>query len=93
MVAKDYFILANDIHSFFMFESIGFRLIDRGYVKNYRVNCMLEIDSNMCVFGHQNGVLTLWNVSKRKFSQEELTRLNKNIVDETIASIDQTILA
>lgn len=65
LLAEDYFILADDECYFFMFDRIGFKLLDRGYVRDHTINCMLRLKDNMVVFGHNNGILTLWETSKR----------------------------
>ena len=35
MLGKDYMILANDDCHYWMFDIIGFKLMDKGYVRNY----------------------------------------------------------
>lgn len=75
MIAEDYFILANDEHHFFMFDRVGYKLLDKGFVRHYKVNCMLQLKDNMVVFGHQHGVITLWDTSKRFLTNEELSLL------------------
>ena len=81
MLAEDYFILGNDDCHFFMFDVIGYSMIEKGYIRNYTINCMLLVEDNMVVFGHQGGILSLWDTSKRVLDPEELDKLHKSIID------------
>ena len=51
-VAPDYFIVANEECEFFVFDKIGYKLIDKGFVRNHKINCILMLTDNMVVFGH-----------------------------------------
>lgn len=42
-VAYDYFIVANDDCHYYVFDNIGYKLIDKGFVKSYRINCILML--------------------------------------------------
>ena len=52
VVHKDFFIVADDEHHFWMFDVYGYKLIDKGYVRNHRVTSMLILSETKAVFGH-----------------------------------------
>ena len=87
-IADDFFIVGNDDCHFFMFERIGYKLIEKGFVRNYLINCMLVLTDNMVVFGHVGSVLTLWDTSKRVLDQQELSRLKESITKQEVSKID-----
>ena len=88
VVQGDYFLVAEENHEFFMFDNIGYKLIDRGLVRNYPVNCMLALQDNMCIFGHQGGLITLWDTSKRYLKVEELQKLKESITEQETKKLD-----
>ena len=88
LVGSDYFIVANDDWHFYMFDIIGYRMLDKGFVKNYPINCMMQISDNMLVFGHQKGVFTLWETSKRLLTVDEIEDMRLKIVKSEYENID-----
>jgi len=65
MIGNDYFIVANDEWHFYMFDLVGYKLLDKGFVKFHPVLSMISIKDNMVAFGHTNSIITLWETSKR----------------------------
>ncbi len=76
-----------------MFDRVGYKLLDKGFVKHFKINCMLELTDNMVVFGHQHGVLTLWDTSKRFLTNDELIALQKSMEDQIVGGADVVELA
>ena len=76
-----------------MFDNIGYKLLDKGLVRNFPTTCFLELKESLCVFGHMHGVITLWDTSKRVLGGDELVKLQQSIVDATIAGVDTEMLA
>ena len=60
-MANDYFLLANDDCHFYMFDKIGYKIVDQGYVRAHQISCMLVINDCYCVMGHKGSVITLWD--------------------------------
>ena len=79
-MASDFFILANNEFQFYMFDTIGYKIVDQGYVRGHTVTCMLVLNDTMCVFGHKGSILTLWDTQKRVLNKEELEQMQINIV-------------
>ena len=77
LVGSDYFIVANSEWHFYMYDMVGFRILDKGFIKDYPVTCMMQITENMVVFGHQRGIITLWDTSKRYLTPEEIEKMRK----------------
>ena len=88
LVGNDYFILSNDQWHFYMFDMVGYRILDKGYIKNYMIVSMLEIADHKVAFGHQFGLISLWETSKRHLKVEELENVRKIIHDNEHSQLD-----
>ena len=75
-----------------MFDMVGYRLLDKGYVKNYLILSMLQIADNKVAFGHQFGIITLWETSKRYLTQDEIDNMRNEIMESEMSQLDQSIL-
>lgn len=92
MIGKDYFIVGVEEWDFYMFDLIGYKLLDKGFVRYHPVLCMLSVKDNLVAFGHLHGIITLWETSKRYLTVEELEKMRYSIIDNEKKQLDKTAM-